>query len=395
MAPSRTLPFVPAARARQPALRLRRGVTLCATLAILAGCNEAGFDPDLRDLGHGFDTSAAAQAATAPRPAPDSRGVISYPNYQVAVAQRGDTVSTVAARVGLPADELARFNAVGPATQFKGGEVLALPRRVSEPQSTSDITTIASGAIDRAQGSGGGTVASAPLPGGVEPVRHQVQRGETAYTIARSYNVSVRALADWNGLGSDLAVHEGQYLMIPVALPSSGGGVATSALAVTTQPGSGSPTPEPPSASKPLPAEKTTPAAAATTPAPANLGAQKSAASAARFAMPVDGKIIRAYEKKKNDGIDISAAAGTTVKAAEAGTVAAITKDTDQVPILVIRHPNNLLSVYANIDGITVAKGEAVKRGQPIAKVRAGSPSFVHFEVRDGYDSVDPMPYLQ
>ena len=77
------------------------------------------------------------------------------------------------------------------------------------------------------------------------------------------------------------------------------------------------------------------------------------------------------------------------------GTVAAITKDTDQVPILVVRHADNILTVYANIDGIKVAKGETVKRGQTIAEVRAGSPAFLHFEVRNGIDAVDPMPYLQ
>ena len=65
------------------------------------------------------------------------------------------------------------------------------------------------------------------------------------------------------------------------------------------------------------------------------------------------------------------------------------------MPILVIRHADNLLTVYANIDGIKVAKGAAVKRGQSIATVRAGTPSFVHFEVRQGFESVDPTPYLQ
>ena len=111
--------------------------------------------------------------------------------------------------------------------------------------------------------------------------------------------------------------------------------------------------------------------------------------------MPVSGKIIRGYQKKKNDGIDIAASAGTSVAAAGDGTVAAITKDTEGVPILVVRHAGNLLTVYANIDAINVKKGDKVKRGQAIAKVRASSPAFLHFEVRQGFDSVDPMPYLQ
>ena len=85
---------------------------------------------------------------------------------------------------------------------------------------------------------------------------------------------------------------------------------------------------------------------------------------------------------------------GTAVAAADDGVVAAITRDTDQVPIMVLRHEGNLLTVYAGVDNITVEKGDSVKRGQKIAEVRAASPSFLHFEVREGFDSVDPVPYL-
>ena len=62
---------------------------------------------------------------------------------------------------------------------------------------------------------------------------------------------------------------------------------------------------------------------------------------------------------------------------------------------MVIRHADNILTVYAGVDGVKLAKGAAVKRGQVIATVRAGNPAFLHFEVRKGVDSVDPMPYLQ
>ena len=69
-----------------------------------------------------------------------------------------------------------------------------------------------------------------------------------------------------------------------------------------------------------------------------------------------------------------------------------------------LRHSNAFLDQLQNIkkaannkyiDGVTLAKGAAVTRGQTIGTVRAGSPSFLHFEVRQGIDSVDPMPYLQ
>ena len=76
-------------------------------------------------------------------------------------------------------------------------------------------------------------------------VRHRVGRGETAYSIARLYGVSVRSLAEWNGLGPELAVREGQYLIIPIIIEEA---------TATGGPGPGmTVAPLPPSADEPLP----------------------------------------------------------------------------------------------------------------------------------------------
>ncbi|MCI2398681.1 peptidoglycan DD-metalloendopeptidase family protein [Aliiroseovarius subalbicans] len=382
------MPF-PTPNSRPLSLRL----TLMGSALILLSACETGFDLDMRRFGDGFNTSQATQTVTAERPRPDARGIISYPNYQVAVARRGDTLASLAARIGVPAADLARFNGIPTDAALRKNELVALPRRVSEtatgpiqPADTIDITTLAGDAIDRA---GSPSATQPAVQTGEEPVRHQVARGETAYSIARLYGVSVRALADWNGLGAALTVREGQYLLIPVKAEEQ------PRQAAVSTPGQGSTTPTPPSAAKPLPDE--VPAAAATSPDKPDspdLAGTRTAASASRMALPVAGKIIRAFAKGKTDGIDISASAGTRVNAAANGTVAAITRDTDQVPILVIRHPNNVLTVYANIDNIAVKKGDTVKRGQKIATVRAGEPAFLHFQVREGTTSVDPMPYL-
>lgn len=386
-----------------------RTMVLICSLAALAACSAtgpmAGLDWDFRGGAGVLDTTGAAQRATERRPNPDNRGVISYPGYQVAVARRGDTVASVAARVGLGADDLARYNAVMPTDPLREGEILALPRRVtasgpagttgavlgsSAPAGSVDVSAIATTALDRV-GTPTPPRTTTPSVAG-EPVRHQVRRGETAFSVARLYNVSTKALAEWNGLGPDLAVREGQYLIIPVASQQ-----APRAAEATTPPGAGSPTPVPPSATRPLPDEKTTPVAEKPkeTPASPNLGTQRTTASAARMQMPVQGAIIRPYAKGRNEGIDISAPGGTAVKAADAGTVATITKDTESTQIIVIRHADNLLTVYARVDGITVKKGDRVTRGQSIAKVQAGTPSFLHFEVRRGVESTDPMPFLQ
>lgn len=403
---------------------------LLATIAVtalgLGACSTTDMDWDLRRSG-GFSTAEAARQATPRRPQPDSRGVISYPGYQVAIAQPGERARDVAARLGVDAAALARHNAIDADAVLRGGETLVLPSRVAEGTGmppSAGTGPIAVTPLDR-------TVPSAAT--GAEPVRHQVRRGETVFTIARLYDVPARSLAEWNGLPADMAVREGQILIVP--MPQSISQAAANQTAAlqqpgttptpptvpadtalpapqtqpqtppqgtapaTTAPGRGSPTPVPPSASQPLPAEDPAPAGqgtAASAPAAppvADMSGQRT--EGPRLAMPVEGRIIRAYARGRNDGIGIGAPAGTQVRAAAAGTVAAITRDTDQVPILVVRHENNLLTVYANIDDISVERGARVTRGQVLATVRQGDPSFLHFEVREGFESVDPMPYLQ
>src|SRR5690606_31730691 len=95
--------------------RSRRRGTPAAVLATLATLSPAG--------------------QTVPNARPDSRGVITYANYQVAVARDGDTVATVAARVGTTPGELARRNALPEDTILRPGEVLLLPDSVPRPDS--------------------------------------------------------------------------------------------------------------------------------------------------------------------------------------------------------------------------------------------------------------------
>lgn len=393
----------------------RRSAAVVSVLGLLAAC-DGPLDYDLRGQVGAFNTSNAAQNATTGRPEADVRGLITYPTYQVAVAQRGDTVADIATRVGLPVDEIARFNGVQASDKMRPGEVLALPRRAPDQVTSSgtanpgsvDIESLAGSAID-------GAATTSPNPGSVtttqlqptpsriekpqvqdgpEPVRHKVARGETAYTVSRLYQVPVKALAEWNGLSSDFAIREGQYLLIPIKDQSAPATVTPVAAAAVTEPGQGTATPTPPSSTKPLPQETVVPAAAAQTVPQADVPAPTRSSQAA-MSYPVQGKIIRTYSKGKNDGIDIAAAEGTPVTAARSGTVAAITADSNKVPIIVIRHDAKLLTVYANVENIEVNKGDKVKRGQTIATLRSGDNAYVHFEVRDGFDSVDPLPYLQ
>lgn len=215
---------------------------------------------------------------------------------------------------------------------------------------------------------------------------HTVAAGETAWSIARRYGITVQDLARANGLPETMTVRAGQRLAIPA--------VGAAGRAVVAAPGVGSATPQPPSSTQPLPNEQTRPAgAAAPATAAPDLGQTRTAASGSgKFAMPASGSIIRTYKKGSNEGIDIAAAPGSPVKAAGGGTVAAVTRDTDGVPIVVVRHDDGLMTVYAGVDKLSVNKGDSVSRGQSIGAAR--SSGVLHFEVRNGFDSVDPEGYL-
>ena len=48
-------------------------------------------------------------------------------------------------------------------------------------------------------------------------VKHRVKRGETVYSIARKYDVSVSSIRSYNRLGSKKKLVQGRRLTIPVA----------------------------------------------------------------------------------------------------------------------------------------------------------------------------------
>ena len=368
----------------------------CAALlagAALAGCG-TDRDMDLRNLfSNPADTSAAARVAVFSRPLPDAQGIITYPSYRVAVAGQSDTLATLAARLGADAESLGRLNGLSPEDLLRPGELVALPQDFTPaPQADAaevDIQDVVEGALEAADASR----SPVPAPGGIEPARHRVAPGETAYSIARAYGISVQSLAEWNALDAGYALREGQHLLIP-AVSAQRRSESAAALDFT-KPGVGTPTPEPPSAAKPLPdVEATVSEPEETQNFAPDLG-KTLPPSDAPMDLPVLGVVIREYVKGENDGLDLAAKAGDPVRAAAAGTVGAITTDSDGITIIVIRHPSDMLTIYSNVANVAVAKGDSVERGGKIAEVPDVGPAAIHFQVREGLESVDPMDYVR
>jgi len=115
--------------------------------------------------------------------------------------------------------------------------------------------------------------------------------------------------------------------------------------------------------------------------------------------IPVNGKIVNDFgyvydnvygTRIKNNGIDIKAPKNSPVRASESGEVVYVGFIEGYGNIIIIEH-DGFWTIYSQIIGINVKKGDKVIKGQQIAKV--GDELF-HFELRLGKEAVDPKPYF-
>lgn len=183
--------------------------------------------------------------------------------------------------------------------------------------------------------------------------RHTVKRGETGFTIAYNYAVPWTAIATANGQNADAPIRPGQVLLIPTVIGS-----------------------------------------------PAR--AEPEAAAAPRFAWPLSGPIRRGFSARGgsdyHDGLDIRAAAGTAVRAVEAGKVIFAGDEPRQFgKLVVVDHGDGWHSAYAFLSRITVKDGDDVRKGERVGLV--GSTGLakgeeLHFEIRRDNRPVDPLPRL-
>lgn len=370
-------------------------LTILWALSACENSSLSNFDFDFR--GNSFDTSDAALQATQSRPKANELGIISYPTYQIAIARRDDTIESMAERLGQNPGELARYNGLAEGERLRNGEVLALPRtgsrggqylessdEIEETALSKDINVLelADNALKVAGGSANNQLdqTSSDAKNLMDPIKHNVVRGETVFTISRLYNISVRSLADWNGLDSDYTLREGQILIIPL--------VDKKATKNTQKEIDESAVPAPPSSKKPQPRNVNTQEFSKST------DTKISVPEDGKMAYPLEGLVIREYSKNINDGIDFTARAGTKVVAADTGLVATVTEDINQIAIVVLKHPGNILTVYANLTNIKVSTNQNVNRGDILGEIPDGDPPYLHFEIREGFESVDPLEYL-
>jgi murein DD-endopeptidase MepM/ murein hydrolase activator NlpD len=239
------------------------------------------------------------------------------------------------------------------------------------------------------------------------PSVHVVNRGDTLLSIAHRNHVPVAELARANNLEPSAKLKLGAKLTVPGAKTAAIAPAATPAAVAGVQPAAAlAPSAVTKMAAAGSPLQSARLAQATTTPEDAKLESPVKAAEATgalpTFRWPVRGKVITSYgaktNGKANDGINLAVPEGTPVKAAEDGVVAYSGNELKGYGNLVlVRHSNGYVTAYAHASELLVKRGDAIKRGQIIAKSgqsgEVGSPQ-LHFEIRKGSSPVDPLQFL-
>ena len=203
---------------------------------------------------------------------------------------------------------------------------------------------------------------------------HIVKRGDTLASIARKYGTNYKTLAQKNHIDPPYNLRIGQKIALS--------GTQTQKTAQNQT----------------KPQTKAQPKKNAQSASVSSVSTKRST----KFVWPVSGKVISSFgnvgKGLKNDGINISAPVGTSVKAGDKGVIAYAGNGLKGFGnLILIKHPDGYITAYAHLDKILVQKGQTVARSEKIATVgKTGGVSApqLHFEVRAGKKAVNPRHYL-
>ena len=221
--------------------------------------------------------------------------------------------------------------------------------------------------------------------------------GDTVSTIADRYRAPPSLIARLNGLNTTTRIFAGTIVLIPAATLATRNAVLYEATDRSAPNYATRPTPtgiarsavgSPVRELKPRP-----PRHAANTILAADAGRQ----TLLRFSWPIAGPVISSFGPgaygTRNEGINIAAERGAPFRAAAGGTVSYAGPLSGYGNLILITHSHSFITAYAHADNVTVARGDAVERGQVIgtAGITGGvDRPQLHFEVRRGVTPLDP-----
>jgi LysM repeat protein len=194
----------------------------------------------------------------------------------------------------------------------------------------------------------------------VNGVSHTVKKGDTLQSIAKKYTADIEKIREFNRLSDSDTLSVGQVIIVP-------GG-------------------------------KIIPVAAAPATYSSGYTASKTYASSGALLWPVLSRRVTQYFSWRHPGLDVGLPTGSTVVAAEAGTVIYSGWGTGYGWEVLIDHGNGLKTRYGHNSRLLVKKGDQVERGQTISM--SGNTGWstgphLHFEVYSGTARQNPLLYIK
>lgn len=249
------------------------------------------------------------------------------------------------------------------------------------------------------------------------PEGYVVKKGDTLIAIALDHGLDYRELAGWNNLGDPNRILIGQKLNLRAPQNSQFANADTEPVAVVARPlnertlPAGEPLPEAVAIKNDFALEKSAKAdevpAAVEGNAPAKVGSRPPIAAVAseknsafdvtKWLWPAQGDVTAYFDGSRSKGVVIAGKQGDPVLASNAGKVVYVGKAIKTYgQLVIVKHSDEYLSVYAHNAAILVKEGQRVASGQKIAEMGSRSPDQIalHFEIRKLGQPVDPTKYL-
>ncbi len=256
-------------------------------------------------------------------------------NHQVEVGE-GDTIYTISRKYQVPLRDLIKQNNLVPPYKLNNGDKLTIPA----------------------------------------PTYHEVEVGDTLYSIARLYKMNIDSLVEMNDLKAPYQLEVGQRVRIMKfnSADESSVVVASKEKSATTE-----------EKSKDSPGF-----------------IERTLDKMNHFSWPLHGDIISKFGPKEgglyNDGINIKAAEGDTVRVTEDGVVSYAGNELKGYGnLIIVKHSGGWISAYAHLSKISVKRGQKVSKMGKIGEVGSTgnvTSSQLYFGLRKGRDAVNPENYL-
>jgi len=226
-----------------------------------------------------------------------------YAQEGVHTVQKGETLYSIALSLGIKADDLIKYNGITDPSRLLAGQILKIP-------------------------SMGATASPA-----VGSTSYRVVKGDTLYSIAREFSVSITSIQELNSLSANYVLKEGDFLKIPNSAVAPVKTAATQGQQGTT-----------------------------------GAGATAQAAANSQVKWPITAREL-SYMTGKLSGVVLTGVHNESVSSLTRGTVLSAGPYRGFGKVVIIQVDGGYLYVYGGLENLSVKEGDKLGPGSEIGKL--------------------------